>query len=158
MNKNIVVAIFALFLASIACGDSDSAAPTNEPVAGTVPASQPTEAGEQTLSLAAIRAAKDEMTEARWEAYKGDLVGDRVENWSGEVTEVAFGDISGEYTILVDLPDGGFGFDVVIAVPEDVALLYDKDETIQFSADIDRINDILGITVYLKNAEITVIN
>lgn len=102
---------------------------------------------------AEIRRNYETMTDAQWNAYAKTIEGSHVDNWEGVVSDVDEGEIFGGFTILVQMP-GDFLSTVYIDVPEDVAMIINKNSNIRFSGEIETASDLLGLSIHIGNVAI----
>lgn len=105
-------------------------------------------------SMEEILATVEGMTDAQRNQYLESLVGNRVEGWHGIVSDVDEGEIFGGFSVYVDVVEENFGDEVHIEVTKEVALSLSKGQEITFSGDIKSASDILGTTIFIKNATI----
>ncbi len=88
-----------------------------------------------------ISAAKESMTDARWQIYRASLIGKRV-RWHGAVYDVQTAN-SGETWLYITMINRLFFdfYDVAYVIPSSDALLYSKGMCVKWEGDIEQIND-----------------
>lgn len=136
--------MIVLALGSTESGDtgSNSASSSSEPIAR-----------EEAPSYETIAANCEAMTDAKWNIYSETLVGKKITNWSGTVTEVNE-TLFGDYEIWIDMddPDEILSVqDVYYPCSKESALKFDKGDGITFSGVIKSVSDLLGsVSIRLK--------
>lgn len=159
----ILVCICVIVAIAMAGGDTLTDTPTDN-AQESVPAQAQEEVAEEPIPEATLAplappieeifAKVENMTDAQRNKYNDELAGNRVENWTGTVTDVDEGELFGGYTVYVDMIPDNFLTEVYIEVSEEVALSLNKDQQITFSGEIKYASDILGASVRIINATI----
>jgi len=102
--------------------------------------------GEEAPSYRTIANNCERMTDAKWNVYAKTLVGKKVTDWRGTVTEVNE-TFFGDYEIWIDMDDPDVLFsvqDVYLPCSEETAFKYNKGDSITFSGVIESATDLLG--------------
>jgi hypothetical protein len=94
-----------------------------------------------------------EMTDIKWNRYSETLVGKKITDWTGTITEVNE-TIFGGYELWIDMDDPADILstqDVYFPCTEETALEWDKGDGIKFSGVIKSVNDLLGtVSIHLE--------
>ena len=104
-----------------------------------------------------IRNTMTGMTDAQWDVYAKSLKDTTVSSWTGWVDEVKKKTFGG-YELLLDMdaPDSISVFDIMMDVPDDLALKLQKDSKVTFSGRIESASNIIGsLNINLADATVT---
>ncbi len=112
--------------------------------------------GSAPLDCPQILAAKQQMTDVQWDAYKKKLKAQRIKDWSGLIREV--GDkrfLFGGYPISIDvISDCGIYY---VVEDKKEALQFSKGQKVTISGQIESVSEFLGsITIYMVDETVEI--
>lgn len=106
-------------------------------------------------SMSEMLAAREAQTDVQFDGYQDQLKGQRVAQWSGEVTDVVKrGLLTERYMAYVDVLPDNFGDEVHLELPAELAMTLQKGQIITFSGTIDNTIEFGGLTVFVDEATI----
>ena len=139
-KKHIWSTLALLLMIALAVGSTDSDSSNSGSSSST------SDEREEAPSYSTIENNCAKMTDAKWNVYAETLVGKKVTNWRGTVTEVNE-TLFGDYEVWIDMdnPDVLFSVqDVYLPCSEETAFKYNKGDSITFSGVIESATDLLG--------------
>jgi hypothetical protein len=154
-KKHIWSTLALLLMIALAVGSTDSgtsnsgssnSGSSNSGSSNSGSSSSTSDEREEADSYSTIEANCAKMTDAKWNVYAPTLVGKKVTDWSGTVTEVNE-TLFGDYELWIDMDDPDVLLsvqDVYMPCSQETAFKFDKGDSITFSGVIESVSDLLG--------------
>mgnify|MGYP003996816293 CR=1 FL=1 len=144
-KKHIWSTLALLLMIALAVGSTDSGT-SNSGSSNSGSSSSTSDEREEAPSYSTIENNCAKMTDAKWNVYAPTLVGKKVTDWSGTVTEVNE-TLLGDYELWIDMDDPDVLLsvqDVYMPCSQETAFKFDKGDSITFSGVIESVSDLLG--------------